>query len=47
MADASEDIRNNGKPLETKGYRKKVRLQQLDILISDFPIEAKQALRTN
>lgn len=47
MADASEDIRNNGKPLETKVYRNKVRLQQLDILISDFPIEAKQALRTN
>ncbi|MCE7067036.1 glycerophosphodiester phosphodiesterase family protein [Dyadobacter sp. CY326] len=44
MADVSEDLRNGGKPLQTEGYREKVKNQDLDILISDFPIEAREAL---
>ncbi len=44
MADVSEDTRHNGKPLPEKSYRKQVRDMQLDILISDFPIEARKAL---
>lgn len=45
MADVSEDLRNNGKPLTERGYKAKVQQQQLDILISDLPIEAHKALR--
>lgn len=45
MADVSEDLRHKGKPLEASGYKTKVLQQQLDILISDFPIEARKALR--
>ncbi|QLH33079.1 MAG: hypothetical protein HWD62_12230 [Cyclobacteriaceae bacterium] len=45
MADVSEDLRHNEKPLEASGYKTKVQQQQLDILISDFPIEARKALR--
>ena len=44
MADVSEDLRNNGKPLPAEAYRAKVKEQKLDILISDFPIEAHEAL---
>ncbi|WP_161597162.1 glycerophosphodiester phosphodiesterase family protein [Dyadobacter flavalbus] len=44
MADVSEDSKNGGKPLSADGYRTKVKNQQLDILISDFPTEAHHAL---
>lgn len=45
MTDVSEDLRHNGKPLDAEVYKTKVQQQQLDILISDFPIEARQALK--
>lgn len=45
MADVSEDLRNNGKPLTEDGYKHKVQQQQLDILISDFPLEARADLK--
>lgn len=45
MADVSEDLRHNGKPLDAEVYKTKVRQQQLNILISDFPNEARQALK--
>jgi glycerophosphoryl diester phosphodiesterase len=44
MADVSEALRNSGKPLGNEGYQKKVKDQTLDILITDFPIEARKAL---
>lgn len=44
MADVSEDLRNAGKPLSDEGYRQKVLEQNLDLLICDFPIEARRAL---
>lgn len=44
MADVSEDLRNAGKPLSGEGYRRKVQEQKLDLLICDFPIEARRAL---
>lgn len=43
MADVSEALRNSGKPLEQAGYQNKVKDQSLDILITDFPIEARKA----
>lgn len=43
MADVSEALRNSGKPLGDEGYQKKVKDQTLDILITDFPIEARKA----
>lgn len=45
MADVSEDTRHSGKPLPEESYRKQVRDMQLDILISDFPIEARKAFK--
>ncbi|GGB96231.1 glycerophosphodiester phosphodiesterase family protein [Dyadobacter sediminis] len=44
MADVSEDSTNGGKPMPADGYRVKVKEQQLDILISDYPVEAHHAL---
>jgi glycerophosphoryl diester phosphodiesterase len=44
MADVSEALRNSGKPLEEAGYQHKVKENALDILITDFPIEARKAL---
>jgi glycerophosphoryl diester phosphodiesterase len=44
MADVSEDIRNGAKPLHADAYRAKVKDQKLDILISDFPMEARDAV---
>jgi glycerophosphoryl diester phosphodiesterase len=44
MADVSETLRNSGMPLDDQGYQKKVKDQALDILITDFPIEARKAL---
>jgi glycerophosphoryl diester phosphodiesterase len=43
MADVSEALRNSGKPLDEIGYQNKVRDNFLDILITDFPIEARKA----
>lgn len=43
MADVSEALRNSGKPLEESGYRNKVKESSLDILITDFPVEARRA----
>lgn len=43
MADVSEALRNSGKPLDDIDYRSKVNDQSLDILITDFPIEARKA----
>ncbi|HNV27681.1 MAG TPA: glycerophosphodiester phosphodiesterase family protein [Cyclobacteriaceae bacterium] len=43
MADVSEALRNSGKPLGDEGYQKKVKDQTLDILITDFPIEARKS----
>jgi len=43
MADVSEALRNSGKPLDGIGYQNKVRDNSLDILITDFPIEARKA----
>lgn len=43
MADVSEAQTNSGRPLHKEGYRTKVKQQQLDILITDFPIEALAA----
>jgi glycerophosphoryl diester phosphodiesterase len=45
MADVSEALRNAGKPLDKSGYENKVKDQRLDILITDFPVEARGALR--
>ncbi|SKB76975.1 glycerophosphodiester phosphodiesterase family protein [Dyadobacter psychrophilus] len=45
MADVSEDLRHDGKPLKREQYRAKVQEQNLDILISDFPVEAREALK--
>ncbi len=44
MADVSEAQTNSGRPLEKAGYQTKVKQQQLDILITDFPIEALSAI---
>jgi len=44
MADVSEALRNSGKPLDDIGYHIRVRDNSLDILITDFPIEARNAL---
>jgi glycerophosphoryl diester phosphodiesterase len=44
MADVSEAIRFSGKPLDDQGYQKKVKDNTLDILITDFPIEASKSL---
>lgn len=43
MADVSETLRNSGKPLAQIDYQNKVNDQSLDILITDFPIEARKA----
>lgn len=43
MADVSEAIRNSGRPLSGNGYQNKVYQNMLDILITDFPIEARQS----
>lgn len=43
MADVSEALRNSGKPLEEAGYQNKVKESSLDILITDFPMEARKA----
>lgn len=43
MADVSEALRNSGKPLEDADYQNKVKETSLDILITDFPIEAHKA----
>jgi glycerophosphoryl diester phosphodiesterase len=43
MADVSEAQNNSGRPLDAEGYRAKVKQQQLDILITDFPIEVHGA----
>jgi glycerophosphoryl diester phosphodiesterase len=45
MADVSETLRNSGKPLDADGYKKKITDQMLDILITDFPIEARRAFQ--
>jgi glycerophosphoryl diester phosphodiesterase len=45
IADVSENIRHQGKPLQSEFYQKQIKDLQLDILISDFPIEAHRALR--
>jgi glycerophosphoryl diester phosphodiesterase len=47
MTDMSEDIRNSGKPLDAAGYIDKAKEYSLDILITDFPIEARKALKRN
>ncbi len=44
MADVSEALRNAGKPLDAAGYKKKITDQTLDILITDFPIEARKSI---
>lgn len=44
MMDVSEALRNSGKPLEEAGYQNKVTENSLDILITDFPIEAWRAM---
>jgi glycerophosphoryl diester phosphodiesterase len=43
MADVSEALRNDGRPLEESGYQNKVKESTLDILITDFPMEARKA----
>ena len=47
MADVSEVLRNSSKPLDREGYMNKVNANSLDILITDFPIEAREALIKN
>lgn len=44
MADVSEALRNSGKPLDDAGYQNIVKENSLDILITDFPIEARKTL---
>jgi glycerophosphoryl diester phosphodiesterase len=44
MTDLSEALRNSGKPLANKDYQAFVKENLLDILITDFPIEARKAL---
>ncbi len=44
MADVSEALRNSGKPLDDTAYQNKVKDNSLDILITDFPLEARKAL---
>lgn len=43
MADVSEARNNTNQPLTAAGYRNKVSKKGLDILITDFPIEALSA----
>lgn len=43
MADVSEALRNSSKPLGDTDYQNKVSENSLDILITDFPIEARKA----
>ncbi len=43
MTDVSEAQNNGNQPLTTAGYRNKVSKEGLDILITDFPIEALRA----
>ncbi|NJO92680.1 MAG: hypothetical protein HC831_29725 [Chloroflexia bacterium] len=47
MADVSEAQTNSGRPLDKAGYRTKVQQQKLDILITDYPIEALLDLSKN
>jgi glycerophosphoryl diester phosphodiesterase len=44
MADVSEGTRHGGSARPAAAYRAQVREQQLDILITDYPIEARAAL---
>ncbi len=44
MADVSEGTRHGGSARSPAAYRAQVREQQLDILITDYPIEARAAL---
>ncbi len=45
MTDVSEYLRHNAKPLNSEEYANKVRHQSLDILISDFPLEAWKGVK--
>ncbi|MFY8037941.1 MAG: glycerophosphodiester phosphodiesterase, partial [Cyclobacteriaceae bacterium] len=45
MTDVSEYLRHNATPLSAKEYANKVKQQSLDILISDFPIEAWKGVK--
>jgi len=45
MTDVSEYLRHNAKPLNAEEYAQKVKQQSLDILISDFPIEAWKGVK--
>ncbi|MBI3218367.1 MAG: glycerophosphodiester phosphodiesterase family protein [Bacteroidetes bacterium] len=45
MTDVSEYLRHNAKPLNAEEYAQKVKQQSLDILISDFPVEAWKGVK--
>lgn len=45
MTDVSEYLRHNAKPLNAEEYANKVKQQSLDILISDFPVEAWKGVK--
>jgi glycerophosphoryl diester phosphodiesterase len=45
MTDVSEYLRHNAKPLTAEEYAQKVKQQSLDILISDFPVEASKGVK--
>jgi glycerophosphoryl diester phosphodiesterase len=45
MTDVSEYLRHNAKPLNVEEYANKVKQQSLDILISDFPVEAWKGVK--
>jgi glycerophosphoryl diester phosphodiesterase len=45
MADVSEGTRHGGSPRPAAAYRAQVQEQHLHILITDYPIEARAALR--
>ncbi len=45
MTDVSEYLRHNAKPLNAEEYAQKAKQQSLDILISDFPVEAWKGVK--
>ncbi len=47
MSDASESQKNKGVPFSLNDYKLKATNLKLDILVSDFPISAHEALKNN
>lgn len=45
MADVSEQTTNNGKLYDSRYYKERITKQQLDIMITDFPVEVTTILK--